>query len=390
MQWTEYSEHTKRVQYSTVPTRSITAKAVTVDGMVLTQTDGRGNNGECDHMGCRAIKRVMVNDNVTLHQRYIYRGYLQIACIDLTRSHHPALWYITWDPTQNIATRPLAIQKDGTWYTYGWDLTKNICEVHRTNGTLGTSYTYTPYGLPSQSTNGAAAGGVEQPIQWSSEYNDTELGLTYYNYRHYNPAEGRWIRRDKEIQEKNNIYCYVLNFPALHIDLKGNITMCKLCAIKLPKPTEPIFLYLYENKGGGTSISYVTQDDINLFYTSAFKLHNKRRNKKRCYQVRIKQDSAATEGDLNRFGCDIIFIIGHGQKIDGHDYVKLKDGNICISNYNKNGIHCEGIGCYISGEKGTIPHTYALRKLAKKIQNLYNSPDCPGKTVCVFSGPVNV
>ena len=70
--------------------------------------------------------------------------------------------------------------------------------------------------------------------------------------------------------------------------------------------------------------------------------------------------------------------------------VKLKDGNICISNYNKNGVHCEGIGCYISGEKGTIPHTYALRKLAKKIQNLYNSPDCPGKTVCVFSGPVNV
>ena len=112
--------------------------------------------------------------------------------------------------------------------------------------------------------------------------------------------------------------------------------------------------------------------------------------KKRCYRVRIKQDSAATEGDLNRFGCDIIFIIGHGQKIDGQDYVKLKDGNICISNYNKNGIHCEGIGCYISGEKGTIPHTHALRKLAKKIQNLYNSPDCPGKTVCVFSGPVNV
>ena len=147
-QWTEYSEHTKRVQYSTVPTSSITAETVTVDGfalsrkdtagvvttftrsytvngMVLTQTDGRGNNGECDHMGCRAIKRVTVNGNVTLHQRYIYRGYLQIACIDLTRSHHPALWYITWDPTQNIATRPLALQKDGTWYTYGWDLTKN-------------------------------------------------------------------------------------------------------------------------------------------------------------------------------------------------------------------------------------------------------------------------
>ena len=75
---------------------------------------------EYDHMGRRAIKRVMVNGNVTLQQRYIYCGYLQIACIDLTRSHHPSLWYIAWDPTQQIATRPLALQKDGAWYTYGW------------------------------------------------------------------------------------------------------------------------------------------------------------------------------------------------------------------------------------------------------------------------------
>ena len=65
-QWTVYSAGTKRVQYSTVPTSSITAETVTVsgvvrsqkdtagitttvtrsytaNGMVLTQTDGRGN-----------------------------------------------------------------------------------------------------------------------------------------------------------------------------------------------------------------------------------------------------------------------------------------------------------------------------------------------------------
>ena len=65
-QWSEYSAGTKRLQYSTVPTSSITAETVTVsgvvrsqkdtagitttatrsytaNGMVLTQTDGRGN-----------------------------------------------------------------------------------------------------------------------------------------------------------------------------------------------------------------------------------------------------------------------------------------------------------------------------------------------------------
>ena len=44
-----------------------------------------------DSMGRRAYKKVTVNGSVTLHQRYIYRGYLQIACSDLTRSHHPDL-----------------------------------------------------------------------------------------------------------------------------------------------------------------------------------------------------------------------------------------------------------------------------------------------------------
>ena len=56
---------------------------------------------ECqyDSMGRRAYKKVTVNGRVTLHQRYIYRGFLQIACVDLTRSHHPTLWFITWDPS---------------------------------------------------------------------------------------------------------------------------------------------------------------------------------------------------------------------------------------------------------------------------------------------------
>ena len=81
---------------------------------------------ECgyDSQGRRYFKKVTVAGTVTLHHRYIYRGYLQIACVDCTRSGHPALWFVTWDPSQATATRPLAIQKDGTWFTYGYDLTK--------------------------------------------------------------------------------------------------------------------------------------------------------------------------------------------------------------------------------------------------------------------------
>ena len=159
---------------------------------------------ECayDSMGRRAYKKVTSNGTVTLHQRYLYRGYLQIASLDLTRSAHPALWFITWDPTQPIATRPLSIRINGTWYSYGWDLTKNICELYSTGGGIATSYTYTPFGEVSSSGN------VTQPIQWSSEFYDTELGLVYYNYRYYSYSHGRWINRD--LIYNHNLYSYWL------------------------------------------------------------------------------------------------------------------------------------------------------------------------------------
>lgn len=180
-------------------------------------------------MGRRAFKRVQVNGTVTLHQRYIYRGYLQIACIDLTRSHHPVLWFITWDPTQQTATRPLAIRINGSWYTYGWDLTKNICELYGTTGYVSTSYNYSPFGKVANSGN------VTQPIQWSSEIWDEEMGLMYYNWRYYNPNDGRWLSYDPEEEnEELNLKLYCKNSPIDLTDILGlasykvDMRLCKL------------------------------------------------------------------------------------------------------------------------------------------------------------------
>ena len=171
---------------------------------------------ECsyDYMGRRATKKVTVNGSVTLHQRFLYRGYLQIACCDLTRSNHPCLWLITWDPFQPVATRPLAIQKDGTWYTYGWDLSKNICEVYGQHGYIRTNYSYSPYGEVTIS------GDVTQPIQWSSEYSDLEIDLVYYNYRHYSPLDGKWIGRDMVISSWNE-YLFCSNASIGRFDFLG-------------------------------------------------------------------------------------------------------------------------------------------------------------------------
>ncbi len=195
-----------------------------------TNEDGTSTQITCayDYMGRRATKKVETittnaetgesTASTTLNQRYLYRGYLQVACCDLTRSAHPCLWFITWDPTQPVATRPLAIRKDGTWYCYGWDLTKNVCEVFSNEGYISNTviYSYTPYGAVT------AEGTVTQPLRWSSEFYDDELGLTYYNYRHYNPGDGRWGGRDIVKEDTAyNVYVYLNGCVMFKIDIQG-------------------------------------------------------------------------------------------------------------------------------------------------------------------------
>ncbi len=179
--------------------------------MSFTNADS-GTVVECayDSMGRRAYKKVIVNGSITLHQQYIYRGYLQIACLDLIRSHHPCLWFITWDPSQPIATRPLAIQINGTWYTYGWDITKNICELYSSTGRIETSYVYSPYG------KSTFIGKNIQPLQWGSEFIENEISLLYYNYRYYDSLTAKWTSRD--IVKALNLYNYT-NQPILKIDV---------------------------------------------------------------------------------------------------------------------------------------------------------------------------
>jgi len=120
------------------------------------------------------------------------------------------------EESQATATRPLAIQKDGTWFTYGYDITKNICEVFGQHGYIRTAYSYAPFG------NVTESGDVSHPFQWSSEYYDSELDLVYYNYRHYSPSLGRFLSRDPIAEQGGlNLYAFVRNNPILLTDSKG-------------------------------------------------------------------------------------------------------------------------------------------------------------------------
>ena len=89
-------------------------------------------------------------------------------------------------------------------------------ELYKSNGTIAKSYSYAPFGEATQ------RGNITNPLQWSSEVFDGELGLVYYNYRHYIPLDGRWIKRDK-IRENiiTNNYVFINNKPKSDIDILG-------------------------------------------------------------------------------------------------------------------------------------------------------------------------
>ena len=88
-------------------------------------------------------------------------------------------------------------------------------ELYDSTGHISASYSYTPFGSVS------STGSISQPIQWSSEMFDAELGLVYYNYRHYNSHDGRWTSRDPiGIEGGFNLYAF-LNNEISKIDILG-------------------------------------------------------------------------------------------------------------------------------------------------------------------------
>ena len=58
---------------------------------------------------------------------------------------------------------------------YGPDFNKNVTEVFDGEGPVAVTYDYSPYGTVN------SAGDLVPSVQWSSEMNDEELALVYYN-----------------------------------------------------------------------------------------------------------------------------------------------------------------------------------------------------------------
>ena len=103
------------------------------------------------------------------------------------------------------------------YYTH--DALKNTTALFGIKAGRRALYEYGPYGSAVKMEGNAAE---LNPFRFSSEYADDELGLVYYNYRYYNPQNGRWISRDPMTEKESCLlYGYVNNMPTLYSDELG-------------------------------------------------------------------------------------------------------------------------------------------------------------------------
>ncbi len=186
---------------------------------------------ECryDYLNRRIEKAVYEGEVLMSKKRFIYHGYLQIAeldAADATESAMPVLrkTYL-WDPLEPVATRILAMSlfdETGTYVEdlyYTHDLLKNATALFGIRAGRRALYEYGPYGNILRMEGNAAE---DNPFRFSSEYADDELGLVYYNYRYYNPQNGRWVSRDPiGEEESNNLYRFSDNSSIIYCDILG-------------------------------------------------------------------------------------------------------------------------------------------------------------------------
>ncbi len=206
-----------------------------------------------------------------------------------------------------------------------WSFTRN----YNATGAIATSYIYSPFGAVE--TSGIEStlnlllwsseiaddesprrlfllGGLEQPAKQGLSVGRTgngvpvsQLALIYYNYRHYNPADGRWINRDPIAEEGGlNLYGFVAN--SIHMtDSKGKMSE-KECntvlsnVLKNPrahsKNARKLIDILKKKSCMPTSISCrcATQEELNDGIMGGYNLDNR--------SIEIIADSITTAQDL--------------------------------------------------------------------------------------------
>ena len=152
---------------------------------------------------------------------FVYDGYKLIEERNALDNNAAVRKYV-WQPEALDRDVPLTVYDAASEKTYYYhtNANKNVTELSDESGNIVAHYEYSPFGSLTKATGDYAG---SNPFRFSSEYNDEETGLVYYNYRYYNPELGRWISRDPiEEQGGYNLYGMIENNLLISWDQLGN------------------------------------------------------------------------------------------------------------------------------------------------------------------------
>ena len=118
----------------------------------------------------------------------------------------------------------------GTFYTFWFEknLQGDVIAVYNSSGTKCISYVYdawgnvtpTPHNLSDSNENASF-----NPFRYRGYYYDTDTGFYYLNSRYYDPATGRFINADSQLNDGLlgfNLFAYCENNPVNSVDPLGN------------------------------------------------------------------------------------------------------------------------------------------------------------------------
>ena len=173
-----------------------------------------------DYMGRRISKKLFSVDTgmppvLVSETRFVYQGYKLIETLD-AKNGNASLQKFVWAGDTPAAMTDAA---SGQTYHYTLDANKNVSELTDSTGAVVAHYEYSPFG---KITFKSGLYADVNPFRFSSEYADDEIGLVYYNFRHYDPETGRWTNRDPIEEEGGmNLYGFCANNPLRLIDFLG-------------------------------------------------------------------------------------------------------------------------------------------------------------------------
>ena len=156
-----------------------------------------------DALSRRVAKKFYQGNTLSKHERYVYDGMKLLASYN-AKSSYAKINTFLWQPFGLDV--PLIMTYGSTIYEYLVDANKNVLGLFNPSKTRVATYLYGPSGQIISSSGTIAA---NNPIRFSSEQFDADLGLVYYNYRYYSPELGRWLSKDP-IGEKGGLNLYLM------------------------------------------------------------------------------------------------------------------------------------------------------------------------------------